>query len=127
MTMSWAPGVLSLLRIMAGFLFSAHGYQKVLGMLGGHRMPIGSLPWTAGMLEMVGGALLILGLFTRPVAFILCGEMAYAYFSMHGRKGFWPVMNGGELAVLYCFVFLYFFFAGPGPVSLDRVVRRKAV
>ena len=86
----------------------------------------GSLIWTAGFLEVVGGLLLVLGLFTRPVAFLLCGEMAVAYFRQHAPRGFWPIINGGELAVLYCFVFLYLALAGPGPVSLDRVLRPSA-
>jgi putative oxidoreductase len=78
------------------------------------------LPWVAGMLELVGGLLIILGLFTRPVAFLLSGEMAVAYFMSHAPRGLWPIANGGELAVLYCFIFLYLFTAGPGPWSVDR-------
>ncbi len=124
---SWEPGARSLLRIIAGFMFSAHGFQKILGMLGGHRVPLGGEPWLGGILELVGGVLLMLGLFSRPVAFILSGEMAWAYWGHHGQRGFWPIQNGGELAVLYCFTFFYLFFGGPGPVSLDRVVRRKSV
>ena len=119
----------SVLRIVAGLLFSMHGYQKLFGLFGGmgghgaaHTM---SLLWIAGILETVGGAMIVLGLFTRPVAFLLCGEMAVAYFRTHFPRGFWPLQNGGEPAVLYCFLFLYFFAAGAGPISLDRVVRRK--
>lgn len=123
---SWAPGALSVLRIVTGFTFSAHGAQKILGLLGGHRAPLFSMAWTGGVLELAGGLLLMFGLFTRPVAFILSGEMAVAYFMVHGKRSFWPVINGGELAVVYCFVFLYLAFAGPGPFSLDRLVRRKA-
>jgi putative oxidoreductase len=79
----------------------------------------------AALLETFGGALMLLGLFTVPVAFILCGEMAVAFFKQHFPRGFWPITNGGELAVLYCFIFLYLTAAGPGPLSLDRLIRRK--
>ena len=81
--------------------------------------------WIAGILETFGGLLIVLGLFTRPVALLLCGEMAVAYFRAHFPRGFWPIQNGGELAVLFCFIFLYLFAAGPGPISLDRQVRKK--
>jgi putative oxidoreductase len=118
--------LLSLLRIVAGFTFTLHGLQKfgVLGAAGGHsiKMAAFSLVWFAAVLEAIGGPLLILGLFTRPVAFILCGEMAYAYFHSHAPRGVLPVANGGELAVLYCFVFLYFFAAGAGPISVDQLM-----
>ncbi len=79
----------------------------------------------AGLLEFVGGLLIVLGLFTRPVAFVLCGEMAVAYFMQHAHRGFWPILNAGELAVLYCFIFLYLAVAGPGIWSLDAFVRKK--
>ncbi len=85
----------------------------------------GSLPWIAGCLELVGGVLLIMGLFTTPVAFILSGEMAVAYFRAHFPQGFFPLVNHGELAALYCFIFLYLSVAGPGPLSLDAIVRNK--
>lgn len=122
--------VLSLLRIIAGFTFWCHGAQKLLGLfggLGGHgaKAPFLSLPWYASILEFFGGLLIILGLFTRPVAFILCGEMAVVYFMVHFRRAFWPLQNGGEPAVLYCFIFLYFLAAGPGPASLDRMIRKR--
>jgi len=122
---SWRPYTLSLLRIVSGFTFSLHGFQKILGLFGGMRgsgatAQFLTLPWVAGMLELVGGLLIILGLFTRPVAFLLCGEMAVAYFMNHAPRGFWPIANGGEPAVLYCFIFLYFFTAGPGSWSIDR-------
>jgi len=125
-----APWALSVLRIITGFTFSLHGFQKVLGLLGGMggkgaTAAFGSLVWTAGFLELAGGLLLVLGLFTRPVAFIVCGEMAVAYFMGHAPRGFWPNLNGGELAVVYCFVFLYLAVAGPGPLSLDRVLRKR--
>lgn len=123
--------VLSLLRVIVGFTFSCHGAQKLLGVfggMGGHgaKAAFLSLFWVAGVLELFGGLLIILGLFTRPVALILCGEMAVAYFKMHAPRGFWPIVNMGELAVVYCFVFLYFFAAGPGPLSLDAVIRRRS-
>jgi putative oxidoreductase len=120
------PYALSLLRLVAGFTFAAHGLQKIFGMFGGKGVAIASLPGLAGMLELCGGVLIAAGLFTRPVAFVLCGEMAFAYFMQHGPRGFWPIRNGGELAVLYCFIFLFLWAAGPGPLSLDRLIRRKS-
>lgn len=111
----------ALLRIVAGFTFSMHGLQKLFGLLGGHRVQLLSLLGLAGVLESVGGLLILLGLFTRPVAFVLCGEMAVAYFKTHNPRGFWPATNGGELAVLYCFIFLLLMAAGAGPLSLDRL------
>lgn len=122
----------SILRIITGFLFSLHGLQKVTGMFGGMggngaSAAFGSLLWVAGVLESVGGLAILLGLFTRPVAFVLCGEMAVAYFRSHAPRGVWPIANGGELAVLYCFIYLYLFTAGPGPLSVDRLVRRAKV
>lgn len=124
------PWARSILRIVAGFTFSFHGYQKLFGAFGGFgghggRAHLFSLFGLAGCLETFGGALLLLGLFTMPVAFILCGEMAFAYFMQHFPRGTFPIQNGGELAVLYCFIFLYLFTAGPGPISIDRVVRKK--
>jgi putative oxidoreductase len=121
---AFEPYLLSALRIVAGFLFIAHGVQKLFGWLGGNRVDLASQSGAAGVLETIGGALIILGLFTRPVAFILSGEMAFAYFIAHARQGFWPVLNRGELAVIYCFLFLYLAAAGPGPISLDRTLRR---
>lgn len=120
-----SPQVRSLLRIVAGFTFSLHGFQKVLGLFGGTKAELFSLVWVAGWLELAGGLLILAGLYTRPVAFILCGQMAVAYFMAHHPQGWLPIQNRGELAVLYCFVFLYFAVAGPGPLSLDRVIRRK--
>jgi putative oxidoreductase len=119
------PVALSLLRIVAGFTFAQHGAQKLFGVLAGKTAAFGTLAWAAGVLELFGGILIILGLFTRPVAFVLSGQMAAAYFIAHAKQGFWPVMNRGELAALYCFIFLYMAFAGGGPISLDRIVRRK--
>ena len=123
------PQVRSALRIVTGFVFSLHGFQKAFGWLGGMgghgaHARIYSLLWTAGVIETVGGLLILVGLGTRCIAFVLCGEMAVAYFTTHYPRGFWPLLNGGELAVLYCFLFLYFFVAGPGPWSLDRLFRR---
>jgi len=124
---TWAPYMLSLLRIVAALLFIQHGLQKVFayptppeGAPG--RPPLASLFGVAGLLELVGGLFLLVGLFTRPVAFLLSGEMAVAYFMVHARHGFWPVLNKGELAILFCFVFLYFVFVGPGDISLDKVL-----
>jgi putative oxidoreductase len=121
------PHVRSVLRIVAGFLFFQHGLQKLFGMLGGlggsgATAESFTLIWLAGILETFGGSLIMLGLFTRSVAFILCGMMAYAYFTAHAPRGFWPILNGGELAALYCFVYLYLSVAGPGPWSLDYLM-----
>ena len=128
---SFLPFARSALRIMVGFLFMEHGLQKILGLLGGVGGSGGtahfiSWSWVAGILELVGGLLILIGLFTSPVAFVLCGEMAVAYFWVHFPRGFWPLLNHGELAVLYCFVFLYLAAAGPGPVSADAMIRRKS-
>jgi putative oxidoreductase len=124
------PWARSALRIIAGFTFSLHGMQKLLGMfggLGGHggRVPLFSIMGLAGCLETFGGVLLFLGLFSTPTALILSGEMAFAYFMQHAPRGFFPIRNGGELAVLYCFIFLYLFAAGPGPLSADHLIRKK--
>lgn len=125
----WTGYLRSALRIVAGFTFTPHGLQKLFGMLGGlgghGAAHAWSQFWVAGVLETFGGILIILGLFTRPVAFLLCGEMAVAYFRQHFPRGFWPIQNGGELAVLYCFIFLYLTAAGGGPISLDRTVRHR--
>jgi len=128
---SFEPYLRSLLRIVAGFTFSLHGLQKVFGLFGGMggagaTAPPFTLPWVAGFLEAIGGALILLGLFSRPVAFILSGQMAVAYFMVHFPRSFWPIRNSGELAVLYCFIFLYLFAAGPGPLSADAAFRKKS-
>lgn len=119
----YAPFMLSVLRIMSGLLFLAHGTQKFLGFPDGEYAGTG---WAfahpgayAGVIELVAGALIAIGLFTRPAAFLASGTMAFAYFMGHASQGFWPVNNGGDAAILYCFVFLYFVFAGAGPLSLD--------
>jgi putative oxidoreductase len=124
---NWSPRLLSVLRIVTAFLFMMHGMQKWLGFPMPRPSPtiLLSLSGVAGLLELFGGLLLVLGLFTRPVAFLLSGEMAFAYFISHAPRGFWPIVNRGELAALYCFVFLYLAAAGGGPWSVDRWVRRK--
>lgn len=123
------PWMRSVLRIAAGFTFSLHGFEKLFGAFGGPgghgAMPLFSLMGLAGVLETFGGVLLILGLFTVPVAFLLSGEMAVAYFMVHFPRGWFPIQNGGELAVLYCFIFLYLFTAGGGSASLDHWIRKK--
>src|SRR2546421_2668252 len=118
---TWAPRLLSVLRIVSAFLFMAHGMQKLLNFPAPPPKPpaLLSLIGFAGSLELIGGALLLIGLFTRPVAFILSGEMAFAYFMAHAPQGFWPLINRGELAALYCFVFLYLAAAGGGPWRVD--------
>jgi putative oxidoreductase len=119
---SWSPILLSILRIVTAFMFFQHGSAKLfhvphVPMFDG--VPLISLAGMAGILEVVGGFLLLIGLFTRPVAFILSGEMAFAYFIAHAPHAFLPVLNGGELAVEWCFVFLYISAVGPGPWSVD--------
>lgn len=127
LTATWAPRVLSILRIMAALLFFEHGTQKLLGFPASDAAPAFlSLSWIAGFLELVGGAMLALGWFTRPVAFVLSGEMAAAYFIAHAPQSFFPVLNGGDASILYCFVFLYLVFAGPGPWSIDAMRARDA-
>ena len=115
-----SPYVLAILRIMTALLFMAHGTAKLLGFPDtGMSPPLFSLAGFAGALELVGGILLVLGLFTRPVAFILSGEMAVAYFMAHASRDFYPILNGGETAILFCFIFLYLVFVGPGAWSLS--------
>jgi putative oxidoreductase len=124
---NWTPRLLSVLRIVAAFLFMAHGTEKWLAFPEPRESPtmLWSLSGVAGLLELVGGFLLLLGLFTRPVAFVLSGLMASAYFIAHAPDDFWPIVNRGELAALYCFVFLYLAAAGGGPWSVDRWLRHK--
>ena len=120
-----APRMLSALRFVSALIFFAHGTQKVLWWpVSEMHPPVGSIFWIAGVLELVGGALLILGLFTRPVAFVLSGLMACAYWMVHAPQSPFPALNGGDAAILYCFVFLYFVFAGGGAWSLDSVLFR---
>ncbi|MGH8501606.1 MAG: DoxX family protein [Gammaproteobacteria bacterium] len=127
-SVAWAPRVLSILRIVTAFLFMQHGLQKLFEFPAPPGFPVElvSLIGLAGILELVGGFLILIGLFTRPVAFILSGEMAFAYFMAHAPQGFWPILNEGELAALYCFVFLYFALAGGGAWSVDSQ-RRSAI
>ena len=125
---AWTPRILGVLRIVTGFLFLQHGTAKLLGtphiaMFDGVQLV--SLLGLAGVLELVGGSLILIGLFTRPVAFILSGEMAVAYFMAHAPHGFLPILNQGELAVVYCFVFLYLSVAGAGAFGLDAVLRKS--
>jgi putative oxidoreductase len=124
---SWAPRALSVLRIVTAFLFMVHGSAKLLHVP--HQamfdnLQLMSLMGAQGVLELVGGGLLLIGLFSRPIAFLLSGDMAVAYFMAHWPKNWLPILNGGELAVMFCFVFLYVWIAGPGPWSVDASMRR---
>ncbi|HYW63357.1 MAG TPA: DoxX family protein [Bradyrhizobium sp.] len=124
---SWTPRALSVLRIITGLLIIQHGLGKLLGFPAFPayaNVQLMSLSGAAGVIELIGGALLILGLFTQPVAFILSGEMAFAYFIGHFPKGFHPLINGGTLAALYCFTCLYLSTAGPGPWSVDASMKK---
>jgi putative oxidoreductase len=125
---TWSPQLLSVLRIVTGFLFMAHGMQKWLGFPVSPPSPVTltSLAGAAGILELVGGPLILIGLFTRPVAFVLSGLMAFAYFIAHAPSGFWPLVNHGELAALYSFVFLYLAAAGGGPWGVDGWLRNSS-
>ena len=122
---SWAPRILGALRMIAGALFACYGAQKIFGLFGG--IPPGAAPkaliWSAGSIELVGGVLIAIGLFTRITAFICSGQMAIAYFTGHAPHGFWPIQNHGELAVLFCWLFLYIAAAGPGAYALDHLRR----
>lgn len=125
---AWSPRVLGILRIMSALLLLQHGTAKILSfptvpMFA--NLQIGSLLGVAGLIELIGGVLLAIGLCTRPVAFILSGFTAVAYFMAHAGKNFFPILNGGELAALYCFVFFYFVFAGGGAWSLDARMKGK--
>lgn len=122
--MNWPSVTHALLRIMTGFLFVPHGYQKLFG-LGGVGPREGTLPLIAGVIELVGGTLILLGLQTRWVAFLCSGLMAAAYFIAHASGGFLPLLNRGETAVLYCFVFLYFWANGSGDWSLDSLLAKR--
>lgn len=126
----WAPRALSVLRIVTALLFIEHGTQKLFGFPdGGSSQTIEALMsqmGIAGILEIVGGSLILVGLFSRPAAFILSGMMAVAYWLVHAPNSFFPINNGGDAAVLFCFIFLYIVFAGPGPWSLDAILKRPA-
>ena len=123
----WSPRLLSILRVVTAFVFMEHGTQKLLGLPPSPQPMPPHLPpllMVAGILEAFGGLLILFGLLTRPVALILAGEMAVAYFMVHARHSFWPLVNRGESAVLYCFIFLFLAVAGGGAWSIDRLWRR---
>ena len=118
----WEPRVLSILRIVVGLLFMEHGLAKLIGFPTAALHPaMFQLLWFAGVIEAFGGLLLAVGLFTSPVAFIMSGEMAVAYFYSHAARNFFPLINGGDAAILYCFIFFYIFVAGGGAWSMDRL------
>ena len=117
----YRPYLYALLRIVAGLLFAQHGAQKLFGALGGKPVELMSQMGLAGVIEFVGGLMIALGLFTSPVAFLASGQMAVAYFQAHVPRGLWPIANGGEVAALFCFVFLYFAAAGSGKWSIDAI------
>ena len=117
---TWAPVLLSVLRIMTGLLFLEHGTGKIVGFPTINMHEQWAMLYFTGLMELIGGALFTIGFLTRPVAFVLSGYMAFAYFLAHAPRGFFPALNMGELAVLYCFVFLYLAAAGPGPWAIDK-------
>src|SRR6185312_15789694 len=126
----WTGRLLSVLRIVVGLMFMLHGTQKMFGFppnpqMRGMTFNLMSQMGLAGVLETFGGALIVLGLLTRPVAFLLAGEMAVAYFQAHFPRSFWPVLNGGEHTVLYCFIYLYLVVTGAGPFSVDAELQRR--
>jgi len=124
---AWAPRILSIVRIMVGLLFMEHGTGKLLGFPASPTAApaLFGLLWFSGLIELVGGALVAVGLFTRIAAFIMSGEMAIGYFMVHAPRNFFPMLNQGDAAVLYCFIFLYFAVAGGGDWSLDRLISRR--
>jgi putative oxidoreductase len=126
----YAPIMLSILRIVTGLIFLAHGTQKFLGFPAGDMAGAGwaldNLGAVAGVIELVTGVLLVLGLFTRSAAFVASGTMAVAYWYAHAPQNMFPVNNAGDAAILYCFVFLYLVFAGPGPISIDQAIGNRA-
>jgi len=132
-TPAWVPGAAhALLRVVTGALFMEHGLQKLFGLLVDPAQPWHGPPpmfsqfWFAGVLEAFGGLLIVLGLLTRPVAFLLAGEMAVAYFTAHAPRNFWPILNNGEHTVLYCFIYLYLAATGAGPFSADSVIAARS-
>lgn len=126
LTTVWAPRMLSVLRITAALTLFSYGTGKILGFPGSRSPDAFTLSWIAGVIELLGGGLLVIGLFTRPVAFLCSGLMAAAYFIGHAPQSFFPSVNGGAAAILFCFVFLYLFFAGPGPWSVDARLGQHA-
>jgi putative oxidoreductase len=123
----FAPYMLSILRIMTALLFLQHGLSKYFGFPQAmDPFPVFSLVWFAALIELLGGILVTLGLFTRIAAFIMAGQMAVGYFLFHAPKSFFPILNHGDAAILYCFVFLYFVFAGAGPLSLDALLWKRS-
>jgi putative oxidoreductase len=129
---AWLPATThALLRIVTGLLFMEHGLQKLFGLFVDPSKPWNGPPpmfsqfWIAGVLETFGGLLIVLGLFTRPVAFLLAGEMAVAYFQAHFPRSFWPIVSGGEVPALYCFIYLFLFGNGAGPFSVDATLRER--
>lgn len=126
---TWAPEMLSVVRIISGVLFLSHGAQKLFGALAGpegrHPVALVSLMGLAGVIELGGGTLIAVGLFTRAAAFLAAGEMAVAYFMVHLPNGPWPILNHGELPILFCLIWLYLVAAGPGPWSLDAMLSRR--
>jgi len=121
----YSEAIYCLMRLMVGLAFAQHGAQKLLGALGGQKVPLASLPGVAGIIELVGGLLIAIGLFAGWAAFIASGQMAVAYFMVHAKGGFWPIINKGELAVAYCFVFLYIASRGSGRYSLEAAIRKS--
>lgn len=123
---AWQPRILSILRIVAGFIFLLHGTQKHFGIPPTDRVvEMFSLPWFAGVIEIVCGVAIVLGVQTRAAAFLASGTMAFAYWLAHAPRDLFPTNNGGDAAILYCFIFLYLVFAGPGPWSLDAAMKSK--
>jgi putative oxidoreductase len=121
----FSPYLLSIVRIVVGLLFFEHGLSKMVGFPTGQARELFTLSWYSGAIEFVAGALIVAGLATRAVAFIASGEMAFAYFLAHAPQSFYPIVNRGEGAILYCFIFLYIFAAGGGPWSLDAVLHKR--
>lgn len=123
---AWQPRILSVLRMVSGLIFMLHGTQKLLGVPAGkHVVEAFSLPWTAGVIEIVCGLAILVGFMTRPAAFLASGTMAVAYWMAHAPRDVFPTNNGGDAAILYCFIFLYLVFAGPGPWSIDAMMKKQ--
>ena len=121
----YSERIYAVMRVVIGLLFACHGAQKLFGVLGGQSQLANPILLAAGIIEFVGGGLVALGLWASYAAFVASGEMAVAYMTMHARGGFWPIVNRGELALLYCFVFLYMASRGSGPLSVDVLIRKK--